>query len=473
MKIDISAITGVVNKINEVVSGERVVPGIILNICDNELSVYCTVSKKSFVERVECETEEGDVKGKVFITYEQFERAISNCQPSGAIVVREISINFVSSNMLKVSAVQELLVESDGVSEYRSMAKKEMDINYMLVDGSKDQRVVLLNRTNYEAMFESETAPDTWDRTELMNMFNSMSFEKGKVVYMSPKTQKAFVVNTAFTCAVPISSNEEAIDAVFGAMPTPVANDDNSGNVEDVSDTSRRLTYQIIITAANAKCIASVLSKMKDDTVKMFKKSDFLFVYNENETVAISFDTAKGSSVHTNNFNTFSSLPYSKYQITFVREFLADSIKSALNSSKSEKIELTFKKSETNISGYCMVINSSNSGSNINDTYSVELDSVVDTNGTLEGDKITMSLKIFSDMLSQLKSTMVAFDIAEIQSGQMCLRLAELNDDKVYREWKIARHNLGIGEDEPTPVEVKIGYRDKTLDTCQYCMISR
>lgn len=470
MRVDVSTITGVVSKISELVSGERVVPGLIINIGNNEMSVCCTVGKKSFIESIECETDESDMTGKVFITYEQFKRAIDNCQPSGAIVVREIEITFASGSILKVSAMQELLVDNNGVPEYRSMARKEMDISYCLVEGSRDQRVMLLNRTNYNAMFESETAPDTWDRVELMNILLNMSFEKGKVVYLSPKTQKAFVVNTAFTCATPISRNDEAIDAVFAAMPTPEGVD--SSSVENV-DTGKRLTYAIIITALNAKCIAGALSKMKDETVKMFKKADFLFLYNENETVAVGFDTAKGSSVHTNNFNTFCSLPYNKYQITFVREFLADSIKSALASSKSEKIELSFKRSSSNINGYSMVINSSNSGSNINDTYSVELDSVIDIGGTLESDRITMSLRVFSDMLSQLKTTMVAFDIAEIQSGQMCLRLAELDDEKVYTEWKLARHELGLGEDEPTPLEVKMGYREKTLDTCQYCMISR
>lgn len=466
MVLNVKAITDAINKIAEMVSGERVIPGLLLKVGDNDLKVCYSDGKKSFVESIPKRTEEGDLSGEFYTTYEQFKRAIDNCQPSGAIVVREMRIEFNgASNIFKISAEQELMIDNEVSVEYRSVARKEMDVSYIVVAGSTDQRVKLLSRMNYDTIFEPEGSPDTWDRTELASILSNMSFEKGKVVYMSPKNQKVFVVNTGFTCAMPISSNSEGIVALF---------DNNTENQSaDKIISTNRLTYQIILTSINAKCIANILGKMKDDTVKMYVKANFLFIYNEDETVGMCFDTAKGSSTHTSNFSTFANMQYGKYQMTFIREFLADSIKSALNSSKSEKIALTFKQSDTNISGISMVISSSNSSANISDTYSVEADSVLDVSNTLLGDTITISLKVFADMLGQLKSTMVALDIEETAAGQMCLRLAELNDDKVYREWALTRNQLGLAEGEPTPAEVKIGYRDRTLDTCQYCILSR
>ena len=364
------------------------------------------------------------------------------------------------------------------------MATKSMDIPFEIVENTTDQKAKLLDRMRYSTIFEADKT-DKWDRKKLISVLNTTSIEKGKNIYMSSKIQKVYVVNTAFTCAVPIEKNEEVTQEMLDELRGELAERDELSLYEEkAAKLGNTITFPVVMSTAMAKIISNILNKLPDTDdykdVFLHVKDGYVCIFTSDEKVGIYAEQAKGSKMHTGSFERYNSLDYSHYQLTFVREFLADCIKSAVNSSKSEKTTFTFRENPEVPGVKEMVIVSQNSNASVSDTYNVAIDEAVDKDGTLLGTSITTSLKVFADMLGQLKSMLVALDISEEDNGQVCMRLAEIDREKVTEERKEARIRLGLPTSVPEgqtlpqlPDEEKIKCRTNTLDICQYSMIQR
>ena len=87
MKVNVSKITNAVNKISDLVVGDKSVPGVMFDLSEGVLKVCYTDGNKSLIEELEVENEEGDKLGRVVVSYEQLSRALANCQPSGSIKI--------------------------------------------------------------------------------------------------------------------------------------------------------------------------------------------------------------------------------------------------------------------------------------------------------------------------------------------------------------------------------------------------
>lgn len=477
MILNIKKITGAINKISDIVSGEKQIPGVMFNISDNSVAVCYCDNHRAFVEKIDAVIEEGDLKTKIVFDYEPLVRAIGNCQPNGNIKVESISFKVVG-NVMRLSADQMFRAEvGDNVVE-RKMGTKTMDVPFSLVEGTSDRKVEMLNRMNYDSIFNVESGdPDVWDRKTLINTLNTLSFEKARNIYMSAKIQKAFVINSGFTCAIPVERalSKEDIDAI----KSEVALSGDETQLDAKLKARKAVVHKSVVISSNiAKTVASVLNRVnaEDEKIYMMAGDGFISMFTGDDTVGIRVEQAKGSQMHIGSFERFSGFDYRQYQMTFLREFLADSIKSALNSSKNEKTSFTFRDSETTPGAKEIVITCHNTGASINDTYFVTMDNLIDETGTLNNAVITISLKSFADMLSQLKSDLVGIDISFNSGDQVCMRLSEVNVEKVNDEWTKARKELGLPADKnsdiPTPISKKAEYRANTLDTCQYALIN-
>ena len=144
MILNIKEITSAVNKISDIVSGERNIPGVMLDIGDNTVSVCYSDGHKAFIEKLDAISEEGDLKTKLVFPYEQLVRAIANCRPSGMIRVSEVHFTVVN-NVMRISADQKRMV-ADGDNEVEvKTATKTMDIPFVIVEETNDQKAKLLN----------------------------------------------------------------------------------------------------------------------------------------------------------------------------------------------------------------------------------------------------------------------------------------------------------------------------------------
>lgn len=486
MILQVKDITGALNKISEIVKGDKNVPGVMLNITDNLVDVCYNDGHKAFIEKINALTDDTDFKGKIVLPFENFVRAIANCQPSGSIKVNDIAISFLPNNMMKIKA-ERYIESSDGENSTTSkVGTKTMDIQYIDVANTQDQKARLLDRMNYETIFEIDGNADTWDKNTLISIFNTVSAEKGRSVYMSPKVQKIYVVNTAYTCAVPAPLKEvtqEDKDALMGEL---AETGEQALFEEKAAKLAHIMTGSACIATNISSIVASVLNKTSvkdeeadDSVVYLHNKDGYICICNHDNSVGLYFEQAKPSKVHIGSFERYAGFDYTKYNITVLREVLVDCIKSAVNSSKNEKTSFTFRTTEDG--NRAIVIVAQNSGASVSDTYDVVIDKLECAGGNddLDSKVITISLKSFAEMLGQLKSDFIAIDISEDVSGQICMRLAEVDIEKIELEWKNARTALGLplvqAADQPmppTPIDTVMGYRAKTLNTCQYSLVT-
>ena len=489
MKVSVSSITSAVNKINDITSGDKQIPGVLLDLSDGLLKVCYSDGHKSFTENVSVETEETDKIGGVVVDFSQLKRAVDNCQPSGIIKIDEITFEY-KERVITVSADQKFneVDENGSVVASRKLGKKSMDLAW--TEPGSDMKSSILLRMKYDDIFESDGVDDELDKKEFLDALGRTSVEKGKQIYLSTKTQTIFVANQAHVTSVPISKGktltQEEMDAIRAELTEAGTFTEDAYN-ETIKKAENRMHYAVVMTQNIAKAVIGVFSKVSSDKVYLHTKDKFcsIFVDTEDEHIGFWFEMSQASKAHIGSLERYNSLRYQTYQTSFLREFLASNVKSALNATKSEKVTFEFAISEE--TGMMeLVMSAGSSAASVSDTYRTALSTVLDPEGTLVGKKFTVSLKVFSDMLDQLKTDNVALDF-ECTEGATCIRLAELDFNKEQEEYKKAREltkknceaqgiefrDLNEDNPTPTPVELRWGYRLKTLNVKQFTMLGK
>jgi hypothetical protein len=233
-----------------------------------------------------------------------------------------------------------------------------------------------------------------------------------------------------------------------------------------------------------AKALIGVLNKCTSETVRLHRNDKFCNIIMEEDTekVGVMFEMVQPSKAQIGALDRYNSLEYKTYQLRFLREFLVNNIKSALNASKSDKTKIKFELSEET-GAVSLVIASGNAGASIADVYSVECEDCVDINGDITTKEFNISLQVFADMLSQLKTDYVELDFNIGEANATCIRVAEIDSNKLAIEYEKGREETarlcaerGVTFDPaitPTDVNVKLNYRINTLGTKQYTMLAK
>ena len=482
MKVAVKAITEVVNKISNITSGDKQVPGVLFSLSENQLDVCYSDGHKSYIQRVVVTTEEGDRLGQVVIDFAQLQRAISNCQPYGRVAVDEINIKY-NEGTLSISAEQEYVyVENDNEVRQKAGTKK-MDIPWK--EPGADMRASILTRMNYESIFESDTKPDEYKKDELIEALNKASSEKNKIIYFSGKTQSIFVQNQAHLTAIPISKlkelTDEDCDTIRGEL-TEAGTFTDEAYTKAVNDEMNRIDYSLAINTQNAKAITSVFNGISADTIYVVSKDKFVSMYvdTEDEHVGFWFEMAIASKAHTGAFERYNSLGYKSYQTLFLKDVITNAVESALKATSSEKVSLKFEETED---GKALVVNASSSQKSISDVYNVVAMEITDPTNDIMSKVFNVSLQVVADMLKQLKTDLVALDFDCGENGVTCIRISEVDNNKRIE----ARGNARKKTEElcaqqaipfdpastPTPVELVLGCRDEMIVAKQFTMLAK
>jgi hypothetical protein len=497
MIVNISSITSIINKVADLTSGDKTIPGLLLkiardsdNISEGKLSVCYYDGHKALIEETEVSLEEEDVIGDIVFPFELLSRAISNCQPSGIIKVDSVRFEFLPNKLVRVQAEQSAdVVDLEGnVVGSRKLAKKKMDIVW--TEPGADMKSSLLARMNYSGIFENNVF-DVMKKSEFIEALSKTSTEKGRNIYISSNVQSVFVSNQAHLTAVPISKNEltvEQMDVIRGEM---VSNGEytEEAYVQRIKEEQSKIHQSIVIAQPVAKSLIGILNKTKSDEICVYRDDKFcnVFIDNTEEKIGIWFAMAVGNKAHIGALERYSSLQYKSYQLLFLREFLENNIKSALNATKSEQVTIKFEATDLDnaASASDLVIVSGSAAASVNDVYRINPDEILDSTGDINTRTFSISLKVLADMLSQLKTRLVALDINvaenEGMSKAVSIRLAEVDDQVMMEEYIKAREELAKecelkGEvfdasSTPTPIEKKLNYRSNILKTTQYTMI--
>lgn len=494
MRVDIKKITNAINKIADLTSGDKTIPGVLIKTIKDEASgtsilKFCfNEGHKAIVEEIEVETDANDKIDDYVVSFESLKRAIDNCQPSGIICVNDIVFEYLDNNIIRLSADQTMGIrDAEGnIVDYKKMATKKMDLAWE--EPGANMKTSLLTRMNYDSIFEPAEGVlcDEYNKSELIDALARVSVEKGKSIYLSSKNQEIFVSNTAHVTAVPVSGFEftlEQEDEIRATLSEQGVTD-NETVLSKIAERKHRIQQSVVMGQAIAKALIGILNKCTSETIRLHRNDKFcnLIMEEDNEKVGIMFEMVQPSKAQIGALDRYNSLEYKTYQLRFLREFLVNNVKSALNASKNDKTKIKFETSEET-GALNLVISGGNAGASISDVYSVECEDCADINGDITTKEFNISLQVFTDMLAQLKTDYIGLDINVGEGDVVCIRVSEIDTEKLAIEYEKGRAltaqlcaEKGEAFDPamtPTDINVKLNYRVNTLGTKQYTMLSK
>lgn len=437
MIVKLSEFTKAVAKIQAMASGEKTVPGIMLDISDDGVKVCYSDSRKALIEKIDAVVEDTDIRGKIVLDYGRVVSAITICQPSGRLSIEDLQFIFEPDGKVTLYADKLLLVSSEnGEDEYIKVSTFEQLLTW--TEAGSSMRTAMLSRENYDSIFQPAGGYDEWDAEELKDILLKTSGEKGKQIYVSPKQGQAFVCNMAYVTTLPIELG---------------------------------YTFPIVIPTATGKCVADIINRLDADKLYLHVvEGKYCKVYVEDESFGMSFEIVPANRIHLNTLDRYQGKSYNGVQLTFFKEVLQNVIKSAMAVSASEKVNLKLVKSEETGQVELLVV-----GSNTN--ASIENNYKVVTNGFNyeEGDGITedsvikefdipISLKVLNDILVKCESDYIAFDVChEENTNAKAIRISEIDLEKVVEESQAVLDGTAVVAEKPAqilepqePVEVAL-----------------
>lgn len=494
MIVNIKKITSAVQKIVDLTNGDNNVPGVMFRLSkldeatlesNGTLAVCYSDGHKSLVEYISVMVDDNDHIGDIVVDFKPLADAISKCQPTGSIKSKDVVFKYLSENRLQISVTQnyEICDEDGNVVSNKTLSNKEFTLKWK--ESNADMKAAVLSRMKYDTIFESVAMPDTFDKSELMDVLNRTATEKGKNIYFSSKTQSAFVVNQAHLTIIPISGyempDEAEIQEIRDSLTATGTYSEDTLKAE-IKKHMNRVNHSTIVRQEVAKALVSILGKCSGNTVQV-SRSDTKFcnivVEDEDEKVGIWFEMTGANKVHTSAVEQYESRAFSTYQMTFLRDFIMDGINSAIDSNKGDKtkIKFTATKLDNPATDTDLTI-----VTNTNE-FNVNLESLTDTLGNIKEQEFVVNLKLLKDIITQLKTDRIAFDFDVAPDGAKSLRVSEIDFNEMMESYKKNREKTkelcdqqGIAFDPsstPTPVELKTASRRDYLMARQYTMLAR
>lgn len=494
MIVNIKKITSAVQKIVDLTNGDNNVPGVMFRLSkldeatlesNGTLAVCYSDGHKSLVEYLSVMVDDNDHIGDIVVDFKPLADAISKCQPTGSIKSKDVVFKYMPENRLQISVTQnyEICDEDGNVVSNKTLSNKEFTLKWK--ESNADMKAAVLSRMKYDTIFESVAMPDTFDKSELMDVLNRTATEKGKNIYFSSKTQSAFVVNQAHLTIIPISGyempDEAEIQEIRDSLTATGTYSEDTLKAE-IRKRMNRVNHSTIVRQEVAKALVSILGKCSGNTVQV-SRSDTKFcnivVEDEDEKVGIWFEMTGANKVHTSAVEQYESRAFSTYQMTFLRDFIMDGINSAIDSNKGDKtkIKFTATKLDNPATDTDLTI-----VTNTNE-FNVNLESLTDTLGNIKEQEFVVNLKLLKDIITQLKTDRIAFDFDVAPDGAKSLRVSEIDFNGMMESYKKNREKTkelcdqqGITFDPsstPTPVELKTASRREYLMARQYTMLAR
>jgi len=437
MILNIKELTGAVAKVSAFASGEKNVPGVLLDIREDELRVCYTDSRVAIVESIGVELEEGEIPNRLVVNYQRLVEVLAVCQPSGRIITERVAIRIEGDKTLRVIAekkMEEVEADSDEVT-FRTVSVASQTLGYDNLDVEPiPMKYGVLARMDYGSIFEADNS-DTWDVGVLRGILDNLSSEKGRTVYVSPKMATAFVSNTAYMSTIPVDEGS--------------------------------YTYPIVISTSVAKSLYDILGKTDADVVKVHHQGEkHACIHTEDDKVGIWFAMSVADKMHVATLSKYNGKAYKNYQVTLIREVLKNVVDSAVSSDKADKTVLKFKKNDDG--DMVLKIDSLNAGASINNTYSVVCAGCIDKVGDIEKFELPVSLKLLGEILSKCSEDYVAIDVDVDENNTVNIRVADVSMEMRAEEEQSIRKELGEGVE--IPVEGLLDMRVKTLLTKHYTM---
>ena len=441
MIVDIKQFTNALAKITAFASGEKNVPGVLLDINENFVNVCYSDGRKSVTEQIEATLDDTDLREKIVLNYQRLVEIVSVCQPSGVIHIDSLQFIFGDKNVIKIKVEKKIPEQktADSDLEYRTFSVFEQSISW--VPAGSELKVSILSRMNYESIFVAEEVDD-WSISTFRAMLEKTSSEKGRLTYVSPKKECAFVANMAYLSCIPIE---------------------------------KKHSYAVIFTSAIAKAIYDILGKVSGQEMVHIHEVDkkFCNIFTEDKKVGICVEMPEANKIHLDTLGRYQTKGYRNYQLTFIKEILKNVIDAAMAADKADKTVLRFGESSIDSSAIELKITSTNTGASISNDYNVLCSGYIDVDNNIGDLQLPISLKVLSDILGKCDKDYVGIDIDVDETGSKFIRIADVDLEERSNAESEVKRELGLEVDEPTPIERQLEYRLSTLVGKHYTLSAK
>lgn len=451
MRVELDALTKAVYKVKGFAdSNSAQVPGVLLNIEDDTLSICYAENRKAIIEKIAVDQSDDleKVNDKIVVPYNRLVSIIDMCQPDGEIKTGDIDLQFFGKEkVMLISADKYMIVQrlvqdepdvdddeialalGDGIevslepSEpvYREEAKVVSQICQRIsYEHPEDSiRYGVLTRMNYDSIFEDANGNsdvdadfDIWSKDELRSTLSRLSSEKGKTIYISSQLSGAFVSNMAYLNFIPIDDG---------------------------------VSHGFSIATTTAKALVDILGKISDEKIRVTAADRYVKIINGTDTVGIWFEMTPASKTDIGTLNSYKEKGYDSHQLVFSRAALNNAVKCAMSATKDEKTTIGFVDKDGEAFLHIAI---TNSGASISGDFDV----VIEGRGEIPdweelcNMKLPMSLKVLNEILNDCTSTYVAFDIEAGATGKF-IRLSEaLGRDESGEKVLGAMHYTVVGK---------------------------
>lgn len=422
-------------KVSIIASNSKQVLNVLFDIRDSEVYVKYSDGNNHFMEKLEATIEDTDVKQVIAFNLTRLNSIIDSCKPTGSIITKEVNFIFNDTNNCRIRAEKKILIDDGSENGFEKIVSViDQSITWQVADNSV--RLAVLSRCNYSELIHSdepadieagaisvadwEVNSDKWDRLELINLLSKLSIEKGKIVYIAPKSRLGFVQNTSSVICIPFKKE------LYTKNP-------DTGEKEEIPD--NKVVHKIVLSSTLAKSVSDILSKIADDDiyVHMLNDGNTVVYSTADNSVTFAFKNNKQDNSNVNYMNNSVSKDYSKHIMYFNTEVLASCLNGAIKSSESDKVSVVFQKKPDINNGeevFTMVIEAKNTNKSIDNVYDIIPDKVLDEEATLEV-KLNVTLAMLYQAVNNITTPFTAFDIAIDSNGQKTLRIAEISIDKL------------------------------------------
>lgn len=449
MFIDATKLSQALTRITAIASMDKTQPGILFDIGLDTIEIYYNTQSKAIKSKVPVILEDGDITGKVIFDYKRLTDTINSCKTSGNIKVENIEFKLtknltgVGTAIVRVvKMVDTVVINESGEPSTESMVvcTNNYELSWWNVEQISVKQKILIQPV-CEDMF-GEAGATLWSKDELCRVLNASITDDAKIIYMSPKYNGAFAINTNST--VYVKSNAEV------------------NKIIQLASNSVKAITNVLATVSSEDVM---LNTIDSEDGKLFA----CIIFTPDKEVSVYMGAAAISQTHLVSMARYSGFDYKSFQANVMTEVIKDVLKTAVNLSASTKGKIEFVRNEDgNVEA---VIKAVDTGASVSNNYKVRCASFYTTEENETSDKllsVDVDLKLLLDIINNSRMEYTGLDMSFFESNIM-LRVGFINLEKAVEARDAYKHTHEI-EGELT-VEDKMSVRDSYIDTCYYVVV--
>ena len=398
MIINFKSISDTMSMINDIVGSNKNSLMVMFDTAGDNLVINFTDGNSDFTKKLDVVYEETDVREPVAFDLRRLKSLIDACSPtSNKIIVDKIKFDFENDRVCVVKAEKKIMVQVNGVDESKVASVTQQAINYEKLADNKGMKAALIKRPNYKGLLfdniEDEPEFNEWDVDTLKKILSRLTEEQGKTVYIAPRSECGFVINTSSTVVIPLKN---------------------------------KISLRIVVTTAIAKMIISLISKMGTDTIKVFEIGNNILSFCDTDcNCAFSIKTLKPDANHLQNLTACVDRAFDTHLINFHKDILYSCVHGAAMASDSDKIEIAFSAEEE----FKMKMQALNTVKSVDNKYDLSAAFVLDADAT-KNLKLNAAIGMIDKILNSAETEYVTFDISVGNSGDRMIRIGEIDLNK-------------------------------------------